>query len=85
VLVHVPVLTVPGAAELNRRYDALAEEMDSDDERVVVARADDGFVPDPALPGTDSYDGLHPNPSGEIKIAAAVAEALAELGIGTGT
>ena len=82
VVVHVPVVTVDGATELNERYDALAAELDSEDERVVVARADVGFEPDPALPGSDSYDGLHPSPSGEVKIAASVATALAELGIG---
>lgn len=82
VVVHVPVVTVDGALELNDRYDALAEELDTDDERVVVARADDGFVPDPTLPGADSYDGLHPSASGELKIATSVAGALGELGIG---
>jgi lysophospholipase L1-like esterase len=82
VLVHVPVLTVEGAAELNSRYDAIADELDTDDERVVVATADRGFLPDPLLPGSDSYDGLHPGPSGEVKIAASVGAALAQLGIG---
>ena len=82
VVVHVPVVTVAGAPELNQRFDELAAEMDTVDERVVVARADDGFVPDPSVPGADSYDGLHPSPSGEVKIAASVAVALAELGIG---
>jgi lysophospholipase L1-like esterase len=84
VLVHVPVVNVEGVEELNRRYDELAAELDGEDERVVVARADEGFVPDPALPGSDSYDGLHPSASGEVKIAAAVAVALGELGIGAG-
>ena len=84
VVVHVPVTTVTGAVELNGRYDALAAELDDADERVVVAQADVGFVADPALAGADSYDGLHPSASGELKIAAAVADALAELGIGDG-
>jgi lysophospholipase L1-like esterase len=83
VLVHVPVLTVPGAAELNARYDGLAEELDTAEERVVVALADAGFVADPTLPGADSYDGLHPGPSGEVKIASSVADALAKVGVGT--
>jgi lysophospholipase L1-like esterase len=82
VVVHVPVITVPGAAELNRRFDDLAGELDSDDERVLVAPADEGFVPDPAAEGADSYDGLHPSASGERKIASSVAGALVQLGIG---
>lgn len=84
VVVHVPVVNVPGVGELNRRYDALAADLDDEEERVVVARADEGFVWDPALPAADSYDGLHPSASGERKIAASVAAALAELGIGAG-
>jgi lysophospholipase L1-like esterase len=83
VVVHVPVVTVAGAPELNRRFDDLAAELDDASERVVVARADEGFLPDPTMRGADSYDGLHPSPSGEVKIAASVAVALAELGIGT--
>ena len=46
--------------------------------------AADGFVSDPASPAADTYDGLHPNERGEVKIAAAVAEALEELGIFSG-
>ena len=82
VIVHVPIVTVDGADELNRRYDELAAELDSEDQRVVVASADDGFLPDPGLPGSDSYDGLHPSANGEIKIARSVASAMAVLGIG---
>lgn len=82
VVVHVPVVTVAGATELNVRYDRLAAELDSEDERVLVAPADVGFVPDPAVLGSDSYDGLHPSASGELKIATAVAGALVQLGIG---
>lgn len=82
VLVHVPVVTIAGVAELNGLYDELAAELDTEDQRVVVAYADVGFVSDPAAPASDSYDGLHPNESGEVKIADAVAAALLQLGIG---
>ena len=82
VVVHVPVVTVAGATELNVRYDRLASELDTTDERVLVAPADVGFVPDPAQLGADSYDGLHPSAHGELKIASAVAGALVQLGIG---
>jgi len=83
VLVHVPAVHIDGVPELNARYDALALQLDTEDERVVVAPADEGFVSDPSAPGTDSYDGLHPNPEGEVKIADSVASALAELGVGS--
>ena len=84
VVVRVPVRAVPGVEELNDLYDDVAAELDTTDERVVVARADDGFVSDPASPEPDTYDGLHPNARGEVKIAAAVADALEELGIVAG-
>jgi lysophospholipase L1-like esterase len=82
VLVHVPVVAIAGVEELNGRYDELATELDTEDERVVVAYADEGFVSDPSAPASDSYDGLHPSESGEVKIADAVAAALVRLGIG---
>lgn len=81
VVGHVPVLTVPGAGELNALYDQIAQDLDTDEERVVVAATEAGFVADPASADADTYDGLHPDPSGEIKIAEAVAEALSELGL----
>ena len=84
VLVHVPVVRIGGVAELNREYDGLAAELDAEEQRVVVAPADEGFVGDPTASDADTYDGIHPDPSGEVKIAEAVAVALAELGIGAG-
>lgn len=77
VLVHVPVLTIDGVEELNGLYDDLADELDTAAERVLVAHAEDGFEPE-----ADTYDGLHPTASGEVKIADAVAAVLGELGIG---
>ncbi len=71
-----PFDTEPRAAELNDRLPALAEAMSTETSRVVVADAAHGFALD------DTYDGLHPNAAGEVKIAAAVADALAELGVG---
>jgi hypothetical protein len=76
------VVTVAGATELNLRYDRLVAELDTEDERVLVAPADVGFVADSTVLGSDSYDGLHPSASGELKIATAVAGALVQLGIG---
>ncbi len=81
VVAHVPVVSIEGVQELNLEYDELAEELDTPTERVVVAKTDEGFVSDPSAASTDSYDGIHPDPSGEVKIADAVAASLAELGI----
>ena len=44
---------------------------------MVVADADVGYDD-----FSDTWDGAHPNARGELKIAAAVADALHELGIG---
>jgi lysophospholipase L1-like esterase len=41
-LVHVPLLAFAGVEELNQRYDDLAADLDTEDERGVVALADLG-------------------------------------------
>jgi lysophospholipase L1-like esterase len=62
-------------------YDAglaeIADDLSTDDSRVVVADAPADFTKD-----VDTYDPVHPSARGEVKIAAAVADALAGLGIG---
>lgn len=56
----------------------LAQQLTSSDSPVVVARVADGYAP-----GRDNWDEAHPNTRGELKIAAAFADALAEpLGVG---
>ena len=65
-----------------RRYNALmadlVDELDSVDSRVVLADAAAGYDE-----SQDTFDGAHPNSHGELKIAAAVEDALSEIGIGT--
>ena len=78
VLMALPQLWLTGVGDYNAGLPALAAELSTDDSRVVVARADQPFVED-----VDTYDPAHPSATGEVKIAAGVADALAGLGIGT--
>ena len=56
----------------------LAEQLTSGDSPVVIARVAEDYAPD-----HDHWDDRHPNTRGEVKIAAAFADALAEpLGVG---
>ena len=84
VLSEMTIDDAPGYAELNAWLPFLAQELDEESSPVVLARAAEGFVPasGPGMPA-DTWDTKHPNTSGSQKIAAAVADALAELGVGT--
>ncbi|WP_019146125.1 hypothetical protein [Aeromicrobium massiliense] len=77
VLGQVPQSWLPGAAEYNDLLAGLEDELSTEASRVVVARAPETFAID-----VDTYDFAHPSASGEVKIAASVADALAELGVG---
>ncbi len=56
----------------------LAEQLTADESPVVVARVADGYAP-----ARDNWDEARPNTRGELKIAAAFADALADpLGVG---
>jgi hypothetical protein len=83
VLSRIPNHDVAGVDATNELLTSLAAQRDTDAERVVVADADAGFVPSTATQVEDTYDLVHPSSRGEVKIAAAVADALASLGIGT--
>ncbi|MFL6060906.1 MAG: SGNH/GDSL hydrolase family protein, partial [Marmoricola sp.] len=74
---HQPLIQGP-AREYARGLDALAAQLDTPSQRVVVARTLQGW--DAAH---DTWDGTHPNPTGESLIAQRVSEALARLGVGT--
>ncbi|MGF7239408.1 MAG: GDSL-type esterase/lipase family protein [Frankia sp.] len=65
-------------ADYNSRLLDLANQLSTTQSPVVIANPTVGFTPD-----TDTYDGTHPTPSGEYKIAAAFSDALAnDFGIG---
>ncbi|MFD6950755.1 GDSL family lipase [Nocardiopsis sp. TSRI0078] len=56
----------------------LAGQLTANDSPVVVARVADGYVP-----SRDNWDEVHPNTRGEVRIAAAFADVLADpLGVG---
>lgn len=71
-----PFQTQPRAAEVNERLPALSAAASTGTSQVVVADAAAGFTQ------ADTYDSSHPTAAGEVKIAAAVADALADLGVG---
>ncbi|GAB3448328.1 hypothetical protein GCM10027570_21770 [Streptomonospora sediminis] len=60
-------------AEFNAALPALAREMSGDNSPVTVARTAADYAP-----AKDTWDGTHPNARGELKIAAAFADALAD-------
>ncbi|WP_435769247.1 GDSL-type esterase/lipase family protein [Nocardioides sp. SYSU DS0651] len=66
-----------GVPELDAAMAAAAEELSTEQSRVVLAPASAGYEL-----AADTWDGSHPNARGEVRIAAAVADALATLGVG---
>ncbi len=73
-----PAALAAQVADLNTRIGALATALDTPGQRVVTAATDSGFSA-----ANDTYDGVHPNARGELRIAAAFADALAStVGIG---
>jgi lysophospholipase L1-like esterase len=65
------------ATEVNGRFNALAAELSTSASRIVTAAPDTCW-----LPQNHTWDGTHPNSTGEVCIAAAFANALAGWGIG---
>ncbi|HQR80240.1 MAG TPA: GDSL-type esterase/lipase family protein [Actinomycetota bacterium] len=76
VIVGLPQTWTQGVEEFNAGLPALAQDLDTASARVLVT------VPDAMVRGEDTYDPAHLAASGEVKMAAAVADALAVLGIG---
>lgn len=64
-------------AEVNRQYDALAARLSTSRSRIVIADTDSGWNP-----VAHTWDGVHPNSTGEVRIAAKFADGLSQLGIG---
>ena len=79
VLVQAPQTWLSGVEAYNQVLLGLAQELDDPEgERVVATRL-------PSFDkGSDTWDPAHPTASGEQKIAAAVVDALAELGVVAG-
>lgn len=61
------------AAEFNALLDGLAERMVAPDSEIVIARMTESYTRD------DTYDGIHPDQSGEEKIARMMTAAYAEI------
>ncbi|GAA2152999.1 hypothetical protein GCM10009844_36830 [Nocardioides koreensis] len=78
VLGGLPQTWIPGAQEYDASLPALADELSTDTSPVVVASPEQPFVE-----GVDTYDAAHPTATGELRIAAGVADALAVLGVGS--
>lgn len=78
VLWRLPQTWRPGVAAYDDLVAQAVAALDTPRSRVVLADVATGF--DRAR---DTFDSLHPSPTGEVKIAAAVADALASLGVGT--
>jgi lysophospholipase L1-like esterase len=77
VLCEITQTWFEGAPAYNQVLAEAAADLDEPGSRVLLADTDAGFTTD------DTWDGSHPTAGGEAEIAAAVADALAGVGIGT--
>lgn len=77
VVVGLPQTWIQGAVAFNSGLPDLARDLDTGTSHVVVA------TPDPFVEYEDTYDPAHLSASGEVKLTAAVADALAGLGFGS--
>ncbi|MDZ5620563.1 GDSL-type esterase/lipase family protein [Nocardioides sp. HM23] len=77
VLAEATQTWFPGVTEFNDLLDDVASEVDDATGQVVVARTAARYASD-----ADTWDTSHPNAQGEVKIAAAVADGLSEVGVG---
>jgi hypothetical protein len=76
VMARIPQPWRSDVRAFNPLLDDLAEDLDTAASPVVVADTDTDY----SL--ADSFDSAHPNARGELKIASAVEDALAQLGVG---
>jgi len=79
VVARLPQRWVGGVEAYNQALPKLAAELSQDDSTVVAADTGHGFQE-----YVDTWDPAHLAATGEVKMAAGVANALAELGVGTG-
>lgn len=82
VLVEVTSTDLPGAAAYNQLLRTQAPALGTARSQVAVAWAAEGFLPSTPDREGDTWDHVHPDTSGQVRIAAAVADALAGLGVG---
>jgi len=73
---------VPNGRAYNALLGARAAELSTPRSRVVVALADPTYRTSSQTDAADTWDDIHPDTSGQVKYAASVADALAELGVG---
>lgn len=78
VVAGLPQVWFGGATEYNAMLPGLATDLGEPGSRVVVAGTGVGFSE-----GVDTWDPAHLSATGEIRFAAAVADALVALGVGT--
>ena len=78
VLGALPQTWYDGVPAYNAALDDVAAELTTSRSEVVVAQPVLPYVKD-----VDTYDPVHPSATGELKIAAGMANALAEIGIGS--
>jgi lysophospholipase L1-like esterase len=78
VLVPLPQVWLAGFADYNAMLGDVATQLNTSAERVIVAPLAN------LDQKTDTFDGAHASTSGQRKIAATVAQALSQLGIGDG-
>jgi lysophospholipase L1-like esterase len=83
VLCHLTATWIAGVDQFNDLLDAAAPGWSTSQSPVAVADTDAGFVTSSQTVLGDTWDTVHPDARGEVKIAAAVSDALARLGIGT--
>jgi lysophospholipase L1-like esterase len=71
-------LNQAAVADINGRFNALATELSTSSSRIRTAVTTTSWAPE-----SHTWDGTHPNATGEYRIAGAFANALAAWGIGT--
>jgi hypothetical protein len=77
VIPALPQVWLPGVTQFNAQVPGIAQALDTPDSRVVAANPGD------LTELVDTYDRVHPSATGELKVAAEVADSLAFLNIGT--
>ncbi|MCU0277506.1 MAG: hypothetical protein MUE31_01285 [Candidatus Nanopelagicales bacterium] len=78
VLTRLPQTWLPGVAAYNEELIDVQQTTTTQNSRVAIAEE-----PVPLVESVDTWDAAHLSATGEVKVAAGVADALAGLGVGT--